>query len=66
MKLMRSLPQQIIITHTNSPHLKPCCKNEKQQTSKTSSALKKKIIKWLPRRVGDESCSPKIGRAKAF
>lgn len=42
MKLMHSLPQQIIITHTNNPHLKPCCKNEKQHISKTQHQLGEK------------------------
>lgn len=42
MKLMHSLPQQISITHTNGPHLRPCCYKGKQRTRKKHHQQKQK------------------------
>lgn len=69
MKLMHSLPQQISITHTNGPHLRPRCKKGKQHTRKSSINKKKKLgnemagtLDW---RLYDEHCLLKVLMAKA-
>lgn len=65
MKLMHSLPQQISITHTNGPHLRATCKEEKQHIIKTSIKKKRKMSGTLNGGLFDEQCLLYVLMAKA-